>query len=216
RRAMLAQGADRAGGIARRADRRAEVHHRLREIARAATLVPPGGAGDFAQAMMDLGATICTTRNPACAICPLREHCAAARTGDPAAFPVKLEKKAKPHRHATAFWIAHEGDVLLVRRPARGMLGNMRALPTGPWQDDPPGLAGAPIEADWRGAGSVRHIFTHFSLDLRVEAAVVSARPGLNGEWWPIKAIEQAGLPTLFAKAAMLGPAAIEEMVSPT
>jgi A/G-specific adenine glycosylase len=170
---------------------------------RAASIWPAERAGDFAQAMMDLGSTICTGRAPACAICPLRGGCAAARSGDPARFPVKAAKRAKPSKRGTAFWLERDGHVLLCRRPPRGMLGGMRALPSGPWGTGDPGLEGAPPGGRWEAIGSVAHVFTHFSLDLAVVAA--EAGEGLDGEWWPIARIEEAGLPTLFAKAAMLG-----------
>src|SRR5690606_31475211 len=97
-------------------------------------ITPDARAGDFAQAMMDLGATICTPRNPACGICPLREDCAAFLTADPAAFPVKAAKKARPHRHGHVWWIERaDGHVWLVRRPDKGLLGGMRALPSSDW-----------------------------------------------------------------------------------
>jgi A/G-specific adenine glycosylase len=101
------------------------------------------------------------------------------------------------------FWLEADGAVLLVRRPARGLLGGMRALPTGPWIAEDPGLADAPAEAEWRDMGSARHVFTHFALDYRVMAARSPMRTNA-GEWWPIAEIEQAGLPTLFARAARL------------
>jgi A/G-specific adenine glycosylase len=167
----------------------------------AETITPDKRAGDFAQAMMDLGSTICTTRAPACAICPLAEDCAGRRTGAPERFPLKAAKKTRPQRRGTAFWIERDGHVLLHRRPPKGMLGGMRALPSGPWTDSDPGLDEAPIEADWRVIGSVAHVFTHFALDL----AVVAAESGEGeGEWWPIDQLREAGLPTLFAKAAAL------------
>src|SRR5690606_25958797 len=97
-------------------------------------ITPDARAGDFAQAMMDLGATLCTPRNPACGICPLREDCAAFLTADPAAFPVKAAKKARPHRHGHVWWIERaDGHVWLVRRPDKGLLGGMRALPSSDW-----------------------------------------------------------------------------------
>ena len=94
--------------------------------AAAETITPDARAGDFAQAMMDLGATICTTRNPACAICPLRQDCAAVETADPGAFPVKAVKKARPQRFGHVWWIEAGGAVWLVRRPGKGLLGGMR------------------------------------------------------------------------------------------
>ena len=166
-------------------------------------ITPDDRAGDFAQAMMDLGATICTPRGPTCAICPLSADCAAHATGAPETFPRKAAKTAKPVRRGTMFWLEAEGAVLLVRRPARGLLGGMRALPTGPWIAEDPGLADAPVEAQWRDMGSARHVFTHFALDYRVMAARASMRTNA-GEWWPIAEIEDAGLPTLFARAARL------------
>jgi A/G-specific adenine glycosylase len=166
----------------------------------AESITPDRRAGDFAQAMMDLGATICTPRAPACAICPLIAPCAAARTGAPESFPVKAAKLPRPRRIGAAFWLERDGHVLLARRPASGLLGGMRALPSGPWTSDDPGLAGAPIDATWRPIGRVTHVFTHFALDL----AVVAATGDAEGEWWPIGRIGEAGLPTLFAKAAAL------------
>ncbi|AHE56425.1 A/G-specific adenine glycosylase [Sphingomonas sanxanigenens] len=171
----------------------------------AATLTPARRAGDFAQAMMDLGATICTSRSPSCLVCPIAAGCAARATGDPARFPVKAAKKAKPQRHGTIFWIERDGAVLVVRRPDKGLLGGMRALPTGPWADRPPGLDGAPAALDWRLlAPRVSHVFTHFTLDLSIAAAVLErdcATPA-DGEWWPRDRLEEAGLPTVFIKAA--------------
>ena len=168
-------------------------------------ITPGDHAGDFAQAIMDLGSSICRVRAPQCLICPLIAHCDAREDGNPEAFPRKAAKKAKPQRRGTAFWIEHDGRVWLVRRPGRGMLGGMRALPSGPWTDDDPGLAEAPVAAAWRDAGSVAHVFTHFALDLRVMTATLAADMIANilrGEWWPIDRIGEAGLPTLFARAA--------------
>ena len=167
------------------------------------TITPAERAGDFAQAMMDLGATICTPRNPACGICPLSEGCAGRRTGAPETYPRKAAKAAKPVRKGTMFWLETDDAVLLVRRPAKGLLGGMRALPTGPWQAEDPGLAGAPAGVQWRDVGTGRHVFTHFALDYRVVAGCVSSRSDA-GEWWPIAELETAGLPTLFARAARL------------
>ncbi|MBO9622185.1 MAG: A/G-specific adenine glycosylase [Sphingomonas sp.] len=175
---------------------------RIRELTDSIT--PDARAGDFAQAMMDLGATICTARSPRCLACPLREHCAGFATGAPEAFPVKAKKLPKPQRFGTMFWAEHEGRVLLVRRPAKGLLGGMRALPTGPWEASPPGLADAPFAADWRMLdGGVRHGFTHFNLEVALAAATIPSQPEpTQGEWWPIREMASAGLPTLFAKAA--------------
>jgi len=174
------------------------------EIGRLADRITPAArAGDFAQAMMDLGATICTPRNPACALCPLAEGCAARKAGTAETYPRKAPKAAKPVRKGTIFWLQSDDAVLLVRRPARGLLGGMRALPTGPWQADDPGLTEAPADALWHDMGTGRHVFTHFALEYRLMAARVSSRSNV-GEWWPIIEIETAGLPTLFARAARL------------
>ncbi|GAO39882.1 A/G-specific adenine DNA glycosylase [Sphingomonas changbaiensis NBRC 104936] len=169
----------------------------------AAALTPAERPGDYAQAMMDLGATICTPRNPACAICPVRSDCRAFALGAPEAWPVRPPKPAKPHRRAFAFWAEADGHVLLVTRPAKGLLGGMRALPTGAW-DAQPSLDDAPFPAPWRLLDPpVRHVFTHFSLDLSVACASVR-RDNAAGEWWPMDRLDQAGLPTLFDKAARL------------
>ncbi len=159
-------------------------------------ITPDRRPGDFAQAMMDLGATICTPRSPKCPLCPLADHCAGRDRAEQ--FPVKPPKTKRPERKGAIFWLVRGDEVLLVRRPPKGLLGGMRALPTGPWAEADPGLEGAPATVEWRSAGSVRHIFTHFAL----EATVWRAEGDAAGEWWPIALIEDAGLPTLFAKAA--------------
>jgi A/G-specific adenine glycosylase len=170
----------------------------------AAAITPPERAGDFAQAMMDLGATICTPRGPRCLLCPLCGDCAAFAQGDQEAFPVKPAKAAKPQRHGTIFWAERDGQVLLVRRPPRGLLGGMRALPTGPWTAEPPGLTEPPLAADWLLLNrTVEHVFTHFRLQLALATTRIDRHAAPEGaEWWPVESLEQAGLPTVFAKAA--------------
>lgn len=164
------------------------------------TITPDTRAGDFAQAMMDLGSMVCTARSPRCLLCPLRDDCAAYAAGTPDAFPVKAAKKAKPQRFGTLFWAERDGRVLLVRRPDKGLLGGMRALPTGPWADSDPGTEGAPFGAEWRSIGQVRHGFTHFDLACTVMVADAVADTA-QGEWWPVADIAAAGMPTLFARA---------------
>lgn len=169
-----------------------------REIRAALTpLVPVGRPGDFAQALMDLGATICTPRGPACAICPVMADCRARGRSDIDGLPVKPPKKAKPHRHGLAYWIEAGDRLWLIRRPDKGMLGGMRALPGGMWEDDPPAES---------GVARIDHSFTHFDLTLtlvRRECPDSAA----EGEWWPISDLDAAGLPTLYRKLAdkMLG-----------
>lgn len=169
-----------------------------REIRAAlAPLVPDDRPGDFAQALMDLGATICTPRGPACAICPLMADCRARGRADIERLPVKPPKKAKPHRHGVAHWIEQDGAIWLVRRPDKGMLGGMRALPGGEWGD-------VPSES---GIVSVDHGFTHFDLTLTLvrrevppKASPEAPDAAAEGIWWPIADLDAAGLPTLYRK----------------
>ena len=182
-----------------------EALPRARVAIRAAAdrVTPDARAGDFAQAMMDLGSGICMPKKPSCLLCPLQGECRAFREGDPERLPVKAAKKAKPQRHGTIFWLERDGAVWLVRRPGKGLLGGMRALPTGPWADAPPGLADAPVAAAWELRNAiVAHGFTHFDLQLALAVAQGEGHHPRNGEWWPIDDLDRAGLPTLFAKAA--------------
>lgn len=165
-------------------------------------VTPAARAGDFAQAMMDLGATICVAREPRCLLCPLADLCTARAEGRQGALPVKAAKKAKPVRRGRAWWIQRDGAVLLVTRPPEGLLGGMRALPDDGWSAKADGTAEPPLAGTWTPLGTVRHVFTHFALELDVLAWSGSEVPA--GEWHPVAEIEQAGLPTLFAKAARL------------
>ncbi|MEN8860462.1 A/G-specific adenine glycosylase [Qipengyuania flava] len=167
-------------------------------------ITPARRAGDFAQAMMDLGSSVCTAREPRCLLCPLAKACKARATGDPARLPVKAPKKPKPLRRGCAFWIEREGEVWLVRREGKGMLGGMRALPDDGWSARADGTGEAPMPGTWESAGVVRHVFTHAALELSVVVQRNARAPDAQGEWWPIDRIDDAGLPTLFAKAARL------------
>lgn len=154
-------------------------------------MAPADRPGDFAQAMMDLGATICRPKSPRCSSCPLRSLCSAYASGNPEAYPARRPKRVRPRRYGIAHWIERDGHVWLVRRPAKGLLGGMAALPGPDWSDEPP-MSGAPL-------GVVHHVFTHFALELHVEA-----RAGAVGHgWWqPLDRLAEAGLPTLYRKAA--------------
>lgn len=163
---------------------------RLRALA--ATLVPEDRPGDFTQAMMELGQTVCTPRNPECGRCPLTRHCAGFALGEPTRFPAKAPRAARPRREGKAYWLERHGEVLLVRRPKRGLLGGMLALPE---QE--------PAPAAWTDAGAVDHVFTHFALTMRLLCAEAEAE--VDGTWWPVERIGEAGLPTLFAKLAERG-----------
>ena len=172
----------------------------------AETITPDKRAGDFAQAMMDLGAHVCTSRAPRCLLCPLRADCAGHAAGAPERLPVKPAKKPVPERRGTAFWITRRQgqEVWLVTRPAAGMLGGMRALPDDGWSAQADGSGGAPVDAAWQALGAVRHGFTHATLTLAVFGAETEDNPPGEGQWWPVAKIADAGLATLFAKAAQL------------
>jgi A/G-specific adenine glycosylase len=150
---------------------------------------PARRAGDFAQACMDLGATICRPRQPACADCPLLGDCRAAASGMPEAFPAAKVKKVRPHRFGLAWWVRRGDSVWLTRRPARGLLGGMAALPGPEWSDQ------------WPDANPIavhRHGFTHFTLDLLV---VPRGEPDGEGWWQPLDTLAEAGLPTIYRRA---------------
>jgi len=167
----------------------AESKLRLRELLDAMT--PVESAGDFAQAMMDLGATICRPRSPDCPACPMNAGCLAFASGEPERFPAPKRKAVRPTRHGVVYWIERSGCVWLVRRPAKGMLGGMAALPGPDWTDEP--------EPAGTALGHVSHVFTHFRLEL---AVVASDSPTGEGWWQPLDRLVDAGLPTLYRRAA--------------
>ncbi len=173
--------------------------------ARVAEMTPTDRPGDFAQAMMDLGAGLCSVRNPQCLLCPLSPHCAARTAGIADTLPIKPPKKAKPERTGTAFWIQRGDAFWLAKRYAKGMLGGMAALPDDGWSARANGHATPPFEADWVDAGLVQHGFTHFTLYLSVKIAILppdAPDPLVEGRWAKVADWETSGLPTLFAKAA--------------
>lgn len=144
----------------------------------AATLTPSTRAGDFAQGMMDLGATLCTPKRPACALCPWSAPCLARKRGDQESFPRKTEKSPGKLRRGAAFVVIRADGALLARtRPDKGLLAKMTEVPTTQWShdfNDCDALTGAPIDADWRRLpGTVTHVFTHFPLELVVYRANV-------------------------------------------
>jgi A/G-specific adenine glycosylase len=176
----------------------------------AVALTPPQRPGDFAQAVMDLGATICTPKKPACALCPWTDICMARRRGDVEAFPRKASKVTGKLRRGAAFVIVRDGHVLVRTRPAKGLLGGMTEVPTSVWAsdwapnralDDAPVLAGARLT--WRRVpGVVRHVFTHFPLELTVHTATVAGRAVLPAEarWVPRSDLVHEALPNVMRK----------------
>jgi A/G-specific adenine glycosylase len=155
--------------------------------------------GDFAQALFDLGATICTPRNPNCGLCPWAGHCAAQEQKIAASLPARAPKKARPHRTGTVYVLLDGTDnVFLRRRPPRGLLGGMLEVPETP-----------PMAAKWQDAGEINHVFTHFSLTLTVMVARVQKLPA-GGEIAPAK---NAGLPSVMRKALDAGRRALKDSV---
>jgi A/G-specific adenine glycosylase len=170
----------------------------------AATLVRQGRPGDWAQALMDLGATVCRPKAPLCDRCPVAADCAALAAGDPETYPRRTAKAERPHRHGVAYVLTRGDEVALVRRPPKGLLGGMLALPTSDWRaarwSDAEALAAAPTQAEWRGVGEVEHGFTHFTLTLRLLRAEADAKGVI---WSPRRDLD--GLPSVFLKAARAG-----------
>lgn len=171
-------------------------------VALAQSLTPENRAGDYAQAVMDLGATICTPRNPACGICPLMDKCDAREQGLQSRLPARLPKVAKPIRQGVIYIARRkDGAFLLERRPEKGLLGGMLGWPGTEWaktvQDFPP------FVADWAECpGEVRHTFTHFHLILKIRTAEISNQSGPHqGIFVPAQAFDRNDLPTVMRKA---------------
>jgi A/G-specific adenine glycosylase len=172
-------------------------------------LVPDRRPGDFAQAMMDLGATICTPRRPRCMLCPLRADCRALASGDPELLPLRAPKSEKPKRIGKAYVaFRSDGAILMRTRPDKGLLGGMTEVPSVGWSEGRGGLGGdanPPLAANWQRAGTINHVFTHFSLDLDVYRAEVGAVPAPHGHRWVgAKDISGEALPTVMKKAIEL------------
>ncbi len=171
---------------------------RIRDVVDA--LVPKERSAQFAEALMDLGATICTPRRPNCAACPLHASCQGLAGGAPERFPLKPKNKDRPRRFGHVY-VLLDGDqrVRTERRPAKGLLGGMLGLPGSDWiEQDPPGTD-FPVSGDWKSAGQVRHVFTHFSLELTVWHSTGCA----TGTFTPVEEAAKA-LPSVFAKALAL------------
>jgi A/G-specific adenine glycosylase len=168
-------------------------------------LVPTEHAGAFAEALMDLGATICTPKKPACALCPWSEPCRARQQGRQLALPLKARKKPRPTRYGTAFVARRaDGAILLRQRPPRGLLGGMSEVPGTEWDEKggPPGTG--PIPGDWQTMPSpIEHTFTHFVLRLSVERADIGAdEPAPAGHWWAAQnGLAGEALPSVMKKA---------------
>ncbi len=183
--------------------------------ARTLDLVPDRRPGDFAQALMDLGATICTPKRPACALCPWMAACAARAEGLQETYPRKAPKKAVVTRRGAAFVaIRRDGAVLLRTRPPKGLLGGMAEVPVSDWREDydPAGaLLDAPLDARWQRLPTpVRHVFTHFPLELTIYVArVPRSEPTPEGcRWTAIAALDTEPLPNVMKKvmsAALAG-----------
>jgi A/G-specific adenine glycosylase len=170
----------------------------------AGALVRDERPGDWAQALMDLGATVCRPKAPLCDRCPLAEFCAGLAGGEPETYPRKLAKAARPHRNGVAYILTRDDCVALVRRPPKGLLGGMLALPTSDWRatgwTDEEAMNAAPVAAGWRSVGEVEHVFTHFSLTLRLLRAEGEAEGVI---WTPRVGLD--ALPSVFLKAARAG-----------
>lgn len=168
-------------------------------------IAPAARAGDFVQALMDLGSRICTPRRPDCMNCPLADTCKAYATHQPEAFPAKAPARVRPVRHGIVWWINRETDVALVRRPPSGLLGGMLGLPGSDWLLEEKAFC-PPFPAQWqRVRGEVRHVFTHFELLLTTYMARIPPhdmwpRGVATPIWTPRTALATCGLPTLFRK----------------
>jgi A/G-specific adenine glycosylase len=182
-------------------DSRPEIYRRATEI------TPARRAGDFAQAMMDLGATVCTPRNPSCMVCPWSARCAARIAGIAAELPRKKDKKPRPTRYGMAFWLEREGthgrEVLLRRRPEEGLLGGMMEVPSSPWTEDDAAdiWSHAPAQVAWEAVDEpVIHVFTHFRLELDVMRGALLGRGPVEGVWAPLDRLKDYALPTVMTK----------------
>ncbi len=172
----------------------------------ATKIMPTSRAGDYAQALMDLGAMVCRPKSPKCEKCPWSGACTAFSQGNAERYPVKPEKKPKPVRHGVAFWLQNaEGDIWLRKRPPKGLLGGMIEVPSTDWREAPwsePELDEIkPLNADWmEKEGQVTHTFTHFHLKISVWTGITSANSNAEGFWCAPDRFNELALPTLMKK----------------
>lgn len=166
----------------------------------AAALADPDRPGDYGQALMDLGATICTPRAPSCDLCPWSDECAAYAHGDMTTYPIKTPKKKTPVRLGHAYVMLKDNQIWLRRRSEAGLLGGMMEVPGSDWQSERPDFS-PPVEAEWsRLTAPVRHVFTHFELRLDIYLAQVMTDPPCDGRWVAVSALHTQALPSLFRK----------------
>lgn len=167
----------------------------------AGAIADPSRSGDYAQAIMDLGATVCTPRAPACEICCWRFACAAAEVGDMLRFPVKAPKKTKPVRRGTAWLVRRAGRVWLRQRADSGLLGGMTEVPSTPWVEADAADAVPPFAGAWTGRGEIRHVFTHFELRLEVRESEAGAEWEPESGYWADEAtLDTEALPSVMRK----------------
>ena len=179
-------------------------------------ITPEKRCGDFAQSMMDLGATLCTPRKPACSLCPLQQDCLSAHQADVETFPRKAAKKERPRRLGQAFVVLRDdGTVLMRTRPPKGLLGGMSEVPNSDWMPEPAPFVAQelfPFKAAWqRCPDPVRHVFTHFELNLEIYVATIPARhtapEGMR--FVALEALAQEALPSVMQKVVIAGLAAL-------
>lgn len=170
---------------------------RLKQVVE--SLVPESHPAEFAEALMDLGATICTPKSPNCLICPFSDLCAAQAEGAPERYPIKPKQEARPTRRGHLYVLFGQGrTVLTERRPDTGLLGGMMGLPTSPWSGEF-GAPEFPSEGNWEAVGEVRHVFTHFALTLKVWQAEDHGRA-----FETTRTQAADALPSVFAKGLKL------------
>lgn len=171
----------------------------LRKLAK--TLTPDYRPGDYAEGLMDLGATVCTPKNPKCQICPVEDLCQGRAAGEEKSLPRRVKKAQRPTRRGYVYWLENDGKVLVRRRPPKGLLGGMPEFPTSPWDNDFPGLLDhAPGKVNWQECSfQVTHTFTHFHLILKVFKGQGTGGPG---EWVDRKSLMEFGFPSVMKKVA--------------